>query len=294
MYELVRLSEHDYYIDCPAKIGIVTLDGGGAILIDSGSDKDAAKKALRHAADNGWQIKAVFNTHSHADHIGGNSTIAEKTGCDIYAFGTECDFTRHTFLESAGLYGGFPFAELKHKFLCAKESDAKPLTEAVLPENFRMIPLPGHSFDMVGFLTPDGNFFAADCVSSAETLAKYGIGYLWDVEASLKTLEEIKTVKAAKIIPSHAPVTGDISQLADLNAEAIRRAASVIAELCAEPADCDTLLQKVFDRYALTMNAQQYVLIGSTVRSYLSYLKNSGVLSFTFENNRMLWHRNDT
>ena len=40
------------------------------------------------------------------------------------------------------------------------------------------------------------------------------------------------------------------------------------------------------------MNFEQYVLVGSTVRSYLSWLKDSGKLETQFENNILLWKAN--
>ena len=50
-------------------------------------------------------------------------------------------------------------------------------------------------------------------------------------------------------------------------------------------------MQKLFAVYALTMNFEQYVLVGSTVRGYLSWLKDSGRLSVSFENGMLLWRR---
>lgn len=87
MYELIPVSEHDYYIDCPAKIGLVRLNDTEVAAIDSGSDKDAAKKVLRHIDANGWKLTAVYVTHSHADHIGGCKLLQDKTGCHVYARG---------------------------------------------------------------------------------------------------------------------------------------------------------------------------------------------------------------
>jgi len=37
------------------------------------------------------------------------------------------------------------------------------------------------------------------------------------------------------------------------------------------------------------MNFEQYVLVGSTVRSYLSWLKDNGKLDVNFEDNILLW-----
>ena len=51
----------------------------------------------------------------------------------------------------------------------------------------------------------------------------------------------------------------------------------------------ENLLQKLFEDYGLTMTYEQYVLVGSTVRSYLSYLKNKGDLDTYFEDNLLLW-----
>lgn len=292
MYELIQLSPHDYYIDCPAKIGLVQTSDTEVVLIDSGSDKDTGKKVLRMLEAKGWTLQAIFNTHSHADHIGGNRFLQEKTGCRIYARGLECSYVNCPQLEPMGLYGGLPFKELQHKFLLAQESCALPLTEDVLPAGMKLLELPGHCFDMVGFLTADGTAYIADSVSSEETLAKYGIGFLWDPEKTLRTLEALPLVAAKRFVPSHAAVTEDISPLAERNAEAIRSVKTHILAICETPVTFEELLQRIFSDYGLQMSAQQYVLIGSTLRSYLSSLYTAGLLGFAFSENRMLWSVN--
>ena len=155
MYELIQISEQSYYIQSPAKIGLVKLNEEEVCLIDSGNDKDAGRKLRKILDANGWTLKAIYNTHSNADHIGGNKYLQAQTGCRVYAPGIECDFTRHPILEPAFLYGGYPCKDLRHKFLLAQESGAEELTETVLPEGVEIIKLPGHFFDMVGFRTPD-------------------------------------------------------------------------------------------------------------------------------------------
>ena len=120
MYELIQVTKNCYYVESPAKIGIVKTNDDDVILIDSGNDKDAGKKLKRILESNKWNLKAIFNTHSNADHIGGNKYLQSQTGCKIYAPGIEKDFTRHTILEPAFLYGGNPPKELMHKFLLAQ------------------------------------------------------------------------------------------------------------------------------------------------------------------------------
>ena len=291
MYELIQVTDRSYYIQCPAKVGLVRLEGDEVCLIDSGSDKDAGRKVRQILDANKWRLKAIYNTHSNADHIGGNHYLQKQTGCGIYAPGVECDFTRHTILEPAFLYGGYPFQELRHKFLMAQGSEAKELTPACLPEGFELLDLPGHFFEMVGFRTPDDVVYLADCLSSRETLEKYQIGFIYDVATYLDTLERVKTLRARLFVPAHAEAAEDITPLADYNIAKVHEIAGQIVELCAQPRTFERILQQLFTEYGLIMTYEQYVLVGSTVRSYLSWLKDSGRLTGRFENNLLLWER---
>ena len=289
MFELVQVSENCYYIQSPAKIGLVKLNEEEVCLIDSGNDKDAGRKIRKLLDENKWKLSAIYNTHSNADHIGGNKYLQGQTGCRIYAPGIDCDFTRHPLLEPSFLYGGYPCRDLRHKFLMAQESRAEYLTPDVLPDGFSIIPLPGPFFDMVGYRTPDDVVYLADCLSSRETLEKYRIGFIYDLAAYLKTLETVKTMQARLFIPSHAEPTEDISELAQYNIDTVQEIAENIVELCGQPRCFESILQELFRRYELAMNFEQYVLVGSTVRSYLSWLKDTGRVSALFEDGMLLW-----
>lgn len=291
MYELIQISEHDYYIQSPAKIGLVKLNDTEVCLIDSGNDKDAGRKVRKILDEHEWTLKAIYNTHSNADHIGGNKYLQGQTGCKIYAPGIECDFTRHPILEPSLLYGGYPCKDLRHKFLLAQESGAEYLTKETLPEGFELIPLPGHFFDMAGFRTPDDNVYLADCLSSRETLEKYQIGFIYDVAAYLNTLEKVKTLKARLFVPAHAEAAEDITELAQYNIDKVNEIADKIVSLCKEPLGFEVILQRLFTEYGLVMNFEQYVLVGSTVRSYLAWLKDTGRLNAVFEKNLLLWEK---
>ena len=291
MYELNHITGNSYYIQSPSKMGLVKLNDTDVCLIDSGNDKDAGRKVRQLLDANGWHLTAIYNTHSNADHIGGNRYLQGQTKCKIYAQGIECDITRHPVLEPAFLYGGFPPKDLRHKFLMAQESDAQELTGAVLPEGFELLQLPGHFFHMVGFRSPDDVVYLADCLSSRETLEKYQIGFIYDVAAYLDTLEKVKTMQAAAFVPAHAEVTEDIAPLAQYNIDKVHEIADHIVELCTEPIIFEELLKKLFDNYGLTLTFEQYVLVGSTVKSYLAWLKDTGQLTVLFEDNRLLWRR---
>ena len=290
MYELIRAGERSYYIDCPAKIGLFEVEGG-VCLVDSGNDKDAGRKVRQILDKNGWKLLAILVTHSNADHIGGCQYLQKQTGCRVFAPGIEAAFTRSPGLEPAFLYGGFPPKPLRHKFLMAQPSPAEDVSAPGFPAGVDILPLPGHFFDMVGYRTADGTAYIADCLSSAATLEKYGVPFIYDVAAYLDTLRKLPELEARLYVPAHAEAVEDIAPLAKLNLRHVEALCESVLELCAEPLVFDELLKRVFDRWALQLTMEQYVLVGSTVKSILSWHLDAGRAEALIEENRLLWRR---
>lgn len=289
MYELNQVGEKSYYINCPAKIGVYLADDKNVYLIDSGNDKDAGRKVRKILDEKGWNLLGILNTHSNADHIGGNQYLQQQTGCKVFGGGIEKAFTESPVLEPSFLYGGYPCKDLRHKFLLAKPSEVTDFSDGSFPEEIEIIPLKGHFFDMVGFRMPDDTVFLADCLSSKETLDKYQISFIYDAAEYLKTLETVKSMKAKMFVPAHASATDDIAGLADVNIAKVHEITDKILSICSRPVCFENILQRLFSEYGLTMNFEQYVLVGSTVRSYLSWLKDCGKLSAFFEDNILSW-----
>ena len=289
MYELIQVSEKCYYIDSPAKIGVYLAGEGEVYLVDSGSDKEAGRKIRQVLDKNGWKLKGILSTHSNADHIGGNQYLQKQYGCPVFAGGIEACFTAHTILEPAFLFGGYPCKDLRHKFLLAQECSVTDFSDPAFPKEVEIIPLPGHYFDMVGYRMPDGTVFLADCISSAATLEKYAVSFIYDVQAYLNTLDMVENMQADVFVPAHAEAGGDLKDLIALNRSKVHEIANMLLEICAEALNFEEILRRLFDRCALTMTMQQYVLVGSTVKSYLSWLKDAGRMGIEIENNMVLW-----
>ena len=107
--------------------------------------------------------------------------------------------------------------------------------------------------------------------------------------AYLDTLEKVKTLSAELFIPSHAEATKEIAPLAQYNIDKVHQVAERILAFCQEPICFDALLQKLFESYDLKMDFSQNVLVGSTVKSYLAWLKNIGRLNVDFSTRMALW-----
>ena len=291
MFELVQVNEKTYYIESPAKIGVYVAEGTDVYLIDSGNDKDAGRKIRKLLDEKGWTLKGILNTHSNADHIGGNDYLQRQRKCKVFTSGIETAFTKYPILETSFLYGGYPCKDLRHKFLLAAASDAVDFSDADFPKDIEVIPLPGHFFDMVGFRTPDNTVFLADCLSSIENLDKYAVSFIYDVAAYLKTLNAVEAMDGTVFVPSHAAAGSkeDMQKLVQANRDKIYEIKAYLLSLCQEPMIFEHILQKVFDRYQLVMTIEQYVLVGSTIRSYLSWLRDTGEMTYAFEDHLMVW-----
>ena len=288
MYELIQVAEHTYYIDCPAKIGIYE-DTDGIYLIDSGNDKEAGRKIKKILEQKNWHLKAILNTHSNADHIGGNQFLQKRFQCPIYCTPMENIIISNTILEPSFLYGGFPFKALRNKFLMAQESTSQDIAPACLLKNFEIFSLPGHCWDMIGFKTPDDVDFIADGLASEVILDKYHISFVYDVKKYLQTLDFICTLQGKLFVPAHAQATENIVPLAEYNKQKIQEIVELLLSFCQNPFSAEEILKKIFDHYHLTMNEQQYVLVGSTIRSYLSYLIEEEKLTTKIIDNRFLF-----
>lgn len=288
---LQQVAGNTYYIPSPTNVGVY-LAGREAILIDSGSDEEAARQILRALQKNELTLRLIINTHSHADHIGGNLFLQKRTGCAIAATPEEAALIENTGLETAILYGGYPLAGLHNKFLHAKPATVQHRIGAagpILDTGLEALPLPGHSGGMIGVRTPDRVLFLADSLLAPRVIEKYHLFYLWDVEAHLRTLTALPSLAADLLIPSHTQPLTDLRETIRLNKAKIEEIAASLRDICRTAVNTEEIFQQICRKYAVALNTNGYVLGMSTVRSYLAYLENQNVIEHFFDEEQLKW-----
>jgi glyoxylase-like metal-dependent hydrolase (beta-lactamase superfamily II) len=281
---LKRIEGNTYIIQAPVIMGVY-VHGGNATLIDSGNDREAGRQVLKIFDEQGWTLERIINTHSNADHIGGNQFLQKRTGCRIAATRLEAAFIEHPVLEPAFLYGGYPSRDLRGKFLMAKPSrvtDIVQSTGEIADTALQAVSLPGHFFDMIGVATPDNVTFLADSLFPENIIKKYHIIYLHDIGAQYETLQSLLSLNAKWYIPSHCTPMRDIDELIRINKEKTDEIAEAVL-LCCQSSTFDEVLAGICDTYAIDLNAEQSVLVGSTLKSYLSFLKDRGRVQCTYQ-----------
>ncbi|HLO03146.1 MAG TPA: MBL fold metallo-hydrolase [Symbiobacteriaceae bacterium] len=265
------------------------------VLIDSGLDASHARKALRPFLEQGYQLHAIINTHSHADHIGGNAELVRRTGCQVWAPALEAAFIRFPQLEPIGLYGGVvPPSTLQVKFLQAEPTpvvhelpDRRGLFElAGVP--MELIPTPGHALAQVA-VSVDGVLVAADALFMPDQIERHPILYLVDVAAYLATLTSLQSRPERLILPGHGDLIDrteqdSLPEVLAANRAAVDRLQSLIDEALQEGAlTAEHLMARLYARLGKEQKGEaQYHLDRAAIQAHLRYAGAQGRVAIQF------------
>lgn len=296
---LQLLSGRAFYLPGSNNLGVVTTSDGGAILIDTGLDRDVAKQVRKALDAAKLRLIAIINTHHHADHIGGNDYLLRNIPhVQVYAPPLEAALIMHPLLEPIYLsMGAAPVAALQNKWLMAKPSPVHSMISeprlTIADVEFEVIPLAGHSLAQIG-LVVDGVCFAADGFFGPAVLEKHGIPYAQDVAGQLASLEYLVGRSEDWFIPGHGHVCEReaLHETIAVNKAAIERASATVRAALSEPGDLATIGRRV--RQILNLNPgglPQYAIFLSAISAHLGYLEAQGAAKLVLTDDGMVWQK---
>lgn len=266
-----------------------------ALLVDTGLDKDTARKAFRAVEEKGARPVAALITHAHADHFGGAAWLAER-GLPIYAPPLEAAFVTYPILEPLFLYGGAaPIAELRGKFTLAPPAPVagllRPGSQHYDGLQVEIVPLPGHAPEQVG-IASGATLYCGDAIFPPETLERHPILFCADLDAALETLARLPTLGYTRTVPGHGEPLADPGPLAAANAARLREIRARVWETLATPQEPPALLRAVAATYGETFPAPQFYLLAlTTIHAALTSLQRAGEAEICLEANHFLWRR---
>lgn len=277
---------------------LVETEGGGALIVDSGADKDHGRRIRKKLDELARAPVALLCSHSHADHIGGNAYLqGVYPDLPTYAPAIEAELIRAPYLESVYLFhGAKPLAELTGKWLMAPASRVDhvvaPGAFEVDGSRFELIDVSGHSHRQLAVLAGDV-LLAADALFGPETLERYPLPFAQDVAGQLRSCDVVAGTAARVVVPGHGQATERPAELAASNAAAVRRASEAVAAACqgvgtesVAAQACRTLAIEISDlpRYHLNLCA---------VSAHLGHLRDSGRVRAELRSGALVWEADD-
>lgn len=294
--ELTKIKGNTYYIQAPTNIGVYTFKNKSCLIIDSGINNSAARKIDEVLIQNGFAVRYIINTHNHIDHSGGNlHIVSEHTGCTVYASEKEKLYMENQELGNSMLCSASPIKIF--------EKSSKPLsvnyvldygTNKIGDEKIEIIPLPGHSIEQIGVITPEKVCFTGDSVFSREIIQKYSIPVLYDISESLKTLEYAKEIDADYFVISHSPSVierDEFLKVVDLNIENIHKYADQILELLDQPMSREDIVENISILNDLSLNFKEYHLCFSTISAFITYFYENGLIDYSIEDGKLYYFK---
>lgn len=291
---LIEIIPGAYYLPGAVNIGVVITPDGGALLIDTGQDKDYARRVLKACQSRGLEPRAIINTHAHADHFGGNDYLTRNLDLPVYAPPFEEAVLRYPYLEPFYLFSGArPIPPLQTKWLMAKPSPVDHVirddTLEIEGVSFQVLSLPGHAQGQIA-LTWGQVCYCSDALFGQEVLAKYGVPFATDVARQIESIERLWATDYAYYLPAHGGLVTDVEPLAQANLAYIQRAAEAVLAAVQPPAETTQVVARVCQTLGLSLDGiPQYYLFKSVVKAYLSYLVGQGQVEPRLEDNRLLW-----
>ena len=292
---IVELGPRVAVVPGGVNIGVLRGEGGRLVLVDTGLNETAAKKALKAAREEiGGEVAAILTTHAHADHFGGNAAVVRRTGARVYAPAFDDAILRYPLLQPASIYGGAdPLDALRGRFLLA---EASPVDDVIGPGlltvegiDLEVIPLTGHSPGQVGYLV-DGVFFCADVVLPAAVLDKYKIPYLFSVTDHLRALAVASETPCRVAMPGHGPAVDSVAELVGQNRALLDAVGERVVALAAAPTTAEAVLAGLLTHFgAAAVDAPSFYLLQPTAFAFLSHLEREGRLRHEVRDGRAWW-----
>lgn len=276
---------------------VVIEDGlGGALLVDTGLDENHARKLLREVEAAGLKPSAILNTHSHADHHGGNAFILKRfPELSVYAPPLEAAIINHPLLEPLYLYGACPPPELRSKFLLAPASPAQPIgagNQTIGGVKVELLDIPGHAVQMYAVRVGDV-LYAADGLFGPDSLHKHPLTFCADSRLQKQSAAKLAELQGLRVaLPGHGEATEDLAGLVQINLDAYERTTQALLNAAQQSSGTvDELLARVCDLLGVNMaNAGAVVLNRSVVSAHLSELCAIGQVSLKVEANKLIFN----
>lgn len=296
--QLIKIKGNSYYIKASTNIGVYVFKNKNCLLVDTGKNNTDARRIEEVLLKNNLHPKIIVNTHNHLDHCGGNLYFQNNyPGCLVYSSSKE-----KIFMENEGLNASILSSSVPIKGI---DKSNKPFnvdyvldygTNKINDEKFEVIPLPGHSIEQIGFMTPEKVCFIGDSVFSLDIIQKYSLPYYYDVQSAINSLESFTSIDGDYFVISHESEViekRELLTLVDKNLSNINKFIKQFLEILDQPQTREDILETLTILNELKLDFNQYYLNFAGVSAFITYLYSKSLIECSTEDGKLYFYKKD-
>jgi len=266
------------------RIPLYMPDRSRAVMIDSGLKRPDREGILALLDRENIRVANLLTSHFHPDHVGNHTALKATHGCAVYM----TPFARIMSTDASNLqavgYETYTMRKARSPYsFCGPDH--------IIPENadeirvdgipFRLLWLPGHAVEQVGFVTPDNVAYLADTVLSDHLLQSVKLPYYTCLRLDLRTKESLKEIQCDRYILAHNGVYDQISGLIDRNIATAHEKLCLVEDVADEWHTLEQLCAAVMIRLEMNLNADAKVIGAKrNIQVLVEYLVETERLAF--------------
>ena len=281
-HTLEQVRGNTYCISTPfAKIPVYKLDERNVIMIDSGYGKRDCH-ILEVLEQNNLHVQAVLTSHFHPDHVGNHYTLRKKYGAKLYMTPyaeVMCSSNENIASSFLGASYGRICASGRKTFnadVLIRDEEEITVCGAV----FKVLQLPGHAPEHIGFITPDGVGYLGDAILSEQVLQLIRMPYTTCCQLDIESMKKIADMDLDLCILGHNGITEDVKTLAKKNLEKMYGVLDIIEGLADHYMTLEQLSVAAMNHYGIDQTSiRKIVGANHNVKAFTDYLLDTGRLA---------------
>ena len=270
------------------------VDEKTVILLDSGIAGSNGRELFDLLEENGLTVRAVLTSHAHFDHNGNHRPLREKYGATIYA-----SVFNAAVMQNPVAMKSYLIDDTWHELMDKGSSVFCTVDEVIDTEQtqvvvdgvcFEVLPLPGHSPEHIGFVTPDGVAYLADVLVSTPQLKEIRLPYIICAEPHLQALQRLRKQKYPAYILAHRGWYKDIGPFIDQNVARWENNLQMTWSMLSSPMtqdECAAALMNHLNVHCRT--TFQWMSCNQTVRAMMQYLVDQGKVVKVIRDNKIYY-----
>ena len=266
------------------RIPLYMPDRSRAVMIDSGLKHPDREGILSLLEQEHIRVATLLTSHFHPDHVGNHTALKAAHGCSVYMTPFARIMSRDPSNLQAVGYETYTLRKARGPYsYCGPDQIIPEGAEEICVDGitFRLLWLPGHAVEQVGFITPDDVAYLSDTVLSDHVLQAVRLPYYTCLRLDLQTKELLKNLRCRRYILAHNGVCDALCDLIDRNIATAREKLRLVEAQAKDWCTLEQLCAAVMAHLKMDLNAEAKVIGGKrNIQVLVEYLVETERLVF--------------